>query len=74
MTWNGSGHRSLLKCRVSWLPQNLLSVPLSLLPPTGLLVQQVIFFLGTTILAFLVLMPMLHGRNLLLLRSLESTW
>ncbi|XP_059122915.1 receptor for retinol uptake STRA6 [Peromyscus eremicus] len=40
----------------------------------GLLVQQVIFFLGTTILAFLVLMPLLHGRNLLLFRSLESTW
>ncbi|XP_012968259.1 receptor for retinol uptake STRA6 isoform X2 [Mesocricetus auratus] len=40
----------------------------------GLLVQQVIFFLGTTILAFLVLMPLFHGRNLLLLQSLESTW
>ncbi|EGW02107.1 Stimulated by retinoic acid gene 6 protein-like [Cricetulus griseus] len=40
----------------------------------GLLVQQVIFFLGTTILAFLVFVPLLHGRNLLLLRSLESTW
>uniref|UniRef100_A0A8C0JTU3 Receptor for retinol uptake STRA6 n=1 Tax=Canis lupus dingo TaxID=286419 RepID=A0A8C0JTU3_CANLU len=40
----------------------------------GLLVQQIIFFLGTTILAFLVFMPMLHGRNLLLLRHLESSW
>ncbi|XP_044620458.2 receptor for retinol uptake STRA6 isoform X1 [Equus asinus] len=40
----------------------------------GLLVQQIIFFLGTTALAFLVFMPMLHGRNLLLLRSLESSW
>ncbi|XP_039094064.1 receptor for retinol uptake STRA6 isoform X2 [Hyaena hyaena] len=40
----------------------------------GLLVQQIIFFLGITALAFLVLMPMLHGRNLLLLRSLESSW
>ncbi|XP_057624672.1 receptor for retinol uptake STRA6 isoform X3 [Chionomys nivalis] len=40
----------------------------------GLLVQQAIFFLGTTVLAFLVFVPLLHGRNLLLLRSLESTW
>ncbi|XP_030892171.1 receptor for retinol uptake STRA6 [Leptonychotes weddellii] len=40
----------------------------------GLLVQQIIFFLGTVILAFLVFMPVLHGRNLLLLRSLESSW
>ncbi|XP_028706962.1 receptor for retinol uptake STRA6 isoform X4 [Macaca mulatta] len=40
----------------------------------GLLVQQIIFFLGTTALAFLVLMPVLHGRNLLLFRSLESSW
>ncbi|XP_052044158.1 receptor for retinol uptake STRA6 [Apodemus sylvaticus] len=40
----------------------------------GLLVQQVIFFLGTTALAFLVFVPLFHGRNLLLLRSLESTW
>ncbi|XP_077934833.1 receptor for retinol uptake STRA6 [Halichoerus grypus] len=40
----------------------------------GLLVQQIIFFLGTMILAFLVFMPVLHGRNLLLLRSLESSW
>ncbi|XP_051012512.1 receptor for retinol uptake STRA6 [Acomys russatus] len=40
----------------------------------GLLVQQVIFFLGTTALAFLVFVPLLHGRNLLLLRCLESTW
>lgn len=40
----------------------------------GLLVQQVIFFLGTTALAFLVFVPLLYGRNLLLLRSLESTW
>ncbi|XP_055478073.1 receptor for retinol uptake STRA6 isoform X2 [Psammomys obesus] len=40
----------------------------------GLLVQQVIFFLGTTALAFLVFVPLIHGRNLLLLRSLESTW
>ncbi|KAI5163822.1 Receptor For Retinol Uptake Stra6 [Manis pentadactyla] len=40
----------------------------------GLLVQQIIFFLGTMALAFLVFMPMLHGSNLLLLRSLESSW
>ncbi|KAM5242876.1 receptor for retinol uptake STRA6 isoform 4-T4 [Hipposideros larvatus] len=40
----------------------------------GLLVQQIIFFLGTMALAFLVFMPVLHGRNLLLLRSLESLW
>ncbi|XP_053451799.1 receptor for retinol uptake STRA6 isoform X1 [Nycticebus coucang] len=40
----------------------------------GLLVQQVIFFLGTTALALLVFMPVLHGRNLLLLRFLESSW
>uniref|UniRef100_G1RWA6 Receptor for retinol uptake STRA6 n=1 Tax=Nomascus leucogenys TaxID=61853 RepID=G1RWA6_NOMLE len=40
----------------------------------GLLVQQIIFFLGTTALAFLVLMPVLHGRNLLLFHSLESSW
>ncbi|XP_044247907.3 receptor for retinol uptake STRA6 [Ursus arctos] len=40
----------------------------------GLLVQQIIFFLGTVTLAFLVVMPVLHGRNLLLLRSLESSW
>ncbi|KAM6149565.1 receptor for retinol uptake STRA6 [Erethizon dorsatum] len=40
----------------------------------GLLVQQIVFFLGTTTLAFLVFMPMLHGKNLLLLQSLESSW
>ncbi|XP_045387834.1 receptor for retinol uptake STRA6 [Lemur catta] len=40
----------------------------------GLLVQQIIFFLGTTALAFLVFVPVLHGRNLLLLRFLESSW
>ncbi|XP_007947192.1 receptor for retinol uptake STRA6 [Orycteropus afer afer] len=40
----------------------------------GLLVQQIIFFLGTMALAFLVFMPVLHGRNLLLLRALESSW
>uniref|UniRef100_A0A2K5ER16 Receptor for retinol uptake STRA6 n=1 Tax=Aotus nancymaae TaxID=37293 RepID=A0A2K5ER16_AOTNA len=40
----------------------------------GLLVQQTIFFLGTTALAFLVFMPVLQGRNLLLFRSLESSW
>nr|XP_009003479.1 receptor for retinol uptake STRA6 isoform X1 [Callithrix jacchus]XP_009003480.1 receptor for retinol uptake STRA6 isoform X1 [Callithrix jacchus]XP_009003481.1 receptor for retinol uptake STRA6 isoform X1 [Callithrix jacchus]XP_009003482.1 receptor for retinol uptake STRA6 isoform X1 [Callithrix jacchus]XP_017832236.1 receptor for retinol uptake STRA6 isoform X1 [Callithrix jacchus] len=40
----------------------------------GLLVQQTIFFLGTMALAFLVFMPVLHGRNLLLFRSLESSW
>ncbi|XP_005393629.1 PREDICTED: stimulated by retinoic acid gene 6 protein homolog isoform X2 [Chinchilla lanigera] len=40
----------------------------------GLLVQQIVFFLGTTTLAFLVFMPVLHGKNLLLLRSLESSW
>ncbi|XP_073917730.1 receptor for retinol uptake STRA6 isoform X2 [Castor canadensis] len=40
----------------------------------GLVVQQIIFFLGTTALTFLVFIPVLHGRNLLLLRSLESSW
>ncbi|KAM8782087.1 receptor for retinol uptake STRA6 [Rhynchonycteris naso] len=40
----------------------------------GLLVQQVIFFLMTMALAFLVFMPVLHGRNLLLLRLLASLW
>ncbi|XP_076979927.1 receptor for retinol uptake STRA6 isoform X2 [Tamandua tetradactyla] len=40
----------------------------------GLLVQQVIFFLGAVTLAFLVFLPVLHGTNLLLLRALESTW
>ncbi|XP_061037908.1 receptor for retinol uptake STRA6 isoform X2 [Eubalaena glacialis] len=40
----------------------------------GLLVQQILFFLGTLALAFLVFMPVLHGRNLLLLRSLKSSW
>ncbi|XP_054434610.1 receptor for retinol uptake STRA6 [Pteronotus mesoamericanus] len=40
----------------------------------GLLVQQVIFFLATMALAFLVCMPVFHGRNLLLLRSLASLW
>ncbi|XP_010625056.1 receptor for retinol uptake STRA6 isoform X1 [Fukomys damarensis] len=40
----------------------------------GLLVQQIVFFLGATALAFLVFMPLLHGRNLLLLRFLESSW
>ncbi|XP_035883895.1 receptor for retinol uptake STRA6 isoform X2 [Phyllostomus discolor] len=40
----------------------------------GLLVQQVIFFLATVALAFLVCMPVFHGRNLLLLRSLASFW
>ncbi|XP_032324823.1 receptor for retinol uptake STRA6 isoform X1 [Camelus ferus] len=40
----------------------------------GLLVQQVLFFLGTLALAFLVFMPVLHGRNLLLLRSLKTSW
>ncbi|XP_059951144.1 receptor for retinol uptake STRA6 isoform X2 [Mesoplodon densirostris] len=40
----------------------------------GLLLQQILFFLGTLALAFLVFMPVLHGRNLLLLRSLKSSW
>ncbi|KAG8514562.1 Receptor for retinol uptake STRA6 [Galemys pyrenaicus] len=40
----------------------------------GLLVQQIIFFLGTVTVAFLVLMPVLHGRNLLLLRFLQFSW
>ncbi|XP_016066000.1 PREDICTED: stimulated by retinoic acid gene 6 protein homolog [Miniopterus natalensis] len=40
----------------------------------ALLLQQIIFFLGTMALAFLVFMPMLHGRNLLLLQSLASLW
>ncbi|EHB11873.1 Stimulated by retinoic acid gene 6 protein-like protein [Heterocephalus glaber] len=40
----------------------------------GLLVQQLVFFLGTTVLTFLVFMPVLHSRNLLLLRFLESSW
>uniref|UniRef100_A0A8C5VIJ4 Receptor for retinol uptake STRA6 n=1 Tax=Microcebus murinus TaxID=30608 RepID=A0A8C5VIJ4_MICMU len=40
----------------------------------GLLVQQIIFFLGTTALAFLVFVPVLQGRGLPLLRFLESSW
>ncbi|XP_012867460.1 PREDICTED: stimulated by retinoic acid gene 6 protein homolog [Dipodomys ordii] len=40
----------------------------------GLLVQQIIFFLGTTTLTFLVFIPVLHGRNLVLLRSLQASW
>ncbi|XP_065757204.1 receptor for retinol uptake STRA6 isoform X1 [Phocoena phocoena] len=40
----------------------------------GLLVQQILFFLGTLALTFLVFMPVFHGRNLLLLRSLKSSW
>ncbi|KAI4535353.1 hypothetical protein MG293_014579 [Ovis ammon polii] len=40
----------------------------------GFLVQQILFFLGTLTLAFLVFMPMLHGRNLLLLHYLKSSW
>lgn len=40
----------------------------------GLLVQHVIFFLAAVALAFLVCMPVFHGRNLLLLRSLASFW
>ncbi|EPQ18030.1 Stimulated by retinoic acid protein 6 protein like protein [Myotis brandtii] len=40
----------------------------------GLLTQQIIFFLGTMALAFLVFMPVLHGSNLLLLQSLASLW
>lgn len=59
--------------RVGWVPQSLMSVPPHL-HLAGLLVQQIIFFLGTVTLAFLVVMPVLHGRNLLLLRSLESSW
>ncbi|XP_054988560.1 receptor for retinol uptake STRA6 [Sorex araneus] len=39
----------------------------------GLVLQQVIFFLGTSALTFLVFMPVRYGRNLLLLRSLESS-
>lgn len=57
---------------MGWVPQRLTFVPLPIL--AGLLVQQIIFFLGTMALAFLVFMPMLHGRNLLLLRSLKSLW
>ncbi|XP_029399440.1 receptor for retinol uptake STRA6 [Mus pahari] len=56
---------------VSWMSFSAYQTAFSCL---GLLVQQVIFFLGTTALAFLVFVPLLHGRNLLLLRSLESTW
>nr|KAF6393910.1 signaling receptor and transporter of retinol STRA6 [Pipistrellus kuhlii] len=40
----------------------------------GLLIQQIIFFLGTMALAFLVFMPILYGSNLLLLQSLASLW
>ncbi|XP_006888453.1 PREDICTED: stimulated by retinoic acid gene 6 protein homolog [Elephantulus edwardii] len=40
----------------------------------GLLIQQIIFFLGTTALTFLVFIPVLHGRNLLLLRALAYSW
>lgn len=57
---------------MGWVPQRLMFVPVPIL--AGLLVQQILFFLGTTALAFLVFMPTFHGRNLLLLRSLESLW
>ncbi|KAM4826362.1 receptor for retinol uptake STRA6 [Thomomys bottae] len=40
----------------------------------GLLVQQIIFFLATTTLTFLVFIPVLHGRNLLLLRAFQASW
>lgn len=66
--------RFLREAEVGQLPKNLVSVPFLLLIPAGLLVQQFVFFLGTIVLAFLVFMPVLHGRNLLLLRSLESSW
>lgn len=50
-------------------------MPAPLLPMlAGLLVQQILFFLGTLTLAFLVFMPMLQGRNLLLLHYLKSSW
>lgn len=49
-------------------------IPVWVLPSTGLLLQQIIFFLGTSAFAFLVFMPVLHGRNLLLLRFLKFSW
>ncbi|XP_008834704.1 receptor for retinol uptake STRA6 [Nannospalax galili] len=56
---------------VSWMSFSAYQTAFTCL---GLLAQQVIFFLGTTALAFLVFVPVFHGRNLLLLRFLESTW
>ncbi|XP_068927285.1 receptor for retinol uptake STRA6 isoform X2 [Petaurus breviceps papuanus] len=40
----------------------------------GLFLQQVIFFLGFVVFTFLVIIPILYGRNLLLFRILESMW
>ncbi|XP_051838221.1 receptor for retinol uptake STRA6 [Antechinus flavipes] len=40
----------------------------------GLFLQQIIFFLGFVVFSFLVVIPILYGRNLLLLRVLESMW
>ncbi|XP_072484488.1 receptor for retinol uptake STRA6 [Notamacropus eugenii] len=40
----------------------------------GLFLQQVIFFLGFVVFTFLVIIPILYGRNLLLFHILESMW
>nr|XP_051698231.1 receptor for retinol uptake STRA6 isoform X4 [Oryctolagus cuniculus] len=40
----------------------------------GLLVQQLIFFLGAAALAFLLFLPAVHSSNRLLLRALQSSW
>ncbi|XP_043843507.1 receptor for retinol uptake STRA6 [Dromiciops gliroides] len=40
----------------------------------GFFLQQVIFFLGFVMLTFLVIIPILYGRNLLLFHMLESIW
>lgn len=49
-------------------------IPVWVLPFAGLLLQQIIFFLGTSAFAFLVFMPVLHGRNLLLVHFLKFSW
>ncbi|XP_020850354.1 receptor for retinol uptake STRA6 isoform X1 [Phascolarctos cinereus] len=40
----------------------------------GLFLQQVVFFLGFVVFTFLVIIPILYSRNLLLFRMLESMW
>ncbi|XP_044518773.1 receptor for retinol uptake STRA6 [Gracilinanus agilis] len=40
----------------------------------GLFLQQIIFFLGFVVFTFLVIIPILYGRNLLLFYMLENTW
>ncbi|XP_074153112.1 receptor for retinol uptake STRA6 [Sminthopsis crassicaudata] len=40
----------------------------------GLFLQQIIFFLGFVVFSFLIIIPILYGRNLLLLHVLERMW